>query len=97
MTATSGKSLPFERSFPPHERQYTITGLSCGSRLELSMKAFNSIGFGDDSVPLIAKTTGAGTYPHAPLSLQQLLAADLPSFLAPMLPPRAPTAVTLFT
>ena len=62
VTPTSGKGQPFERSFAGHERQYMITDLSCGSRLELSMKAFNSIGFGDSSATLIVKTTGTGKH-----------------------------------
>ncbi|KAF8789131.1 Down syndrome cell adhesion molecule-like [Argiope bruennichi] len=46
--------------------RYTITGLKCGSRYQLYMTASNSLGTGEPSSPVFARTQGA-----APMSPQE--------------------------
>ena len=42
------------------EVQYTLTELRCGTRYHLYMTAFNSLGTGEPSAPVFARTQGAG-------------------------------------
>ncbi|GIY83431.1 down syndrome cell adhesion molecule [Caerostris extrusa] len=51
--------------------RYTLTGLKCGSRYQLYMTASNSLGTGEPSTPVFARTQGAAPMsPQASVFLQ---------------------------
>lgn len=56
----STRNEVLEKTFPGTQRNYTLSNLSCGTRYELSMKAFNSVGYSERSQTVNAKTTGTG-------------------------------------
>ena len=95
-SSASGRGLALEKSFAAHERSFALHDLSCGSRVELLMKAFNSIGFSEASQTLIANTTGSGLlFPPPPVPA--LLAPLDASPPAPLLPAFVTTLPAVYT